>query len=403
MCHNADEFYTTAMTEVESCMAKQLHMGVRHQACSKSIKLPEQLLALLWLLRYTIHDSESFDRLCHFFYPDKLKAVEVQVEQEIFDPLWIVHYIIYPIMSIEYFLFDKKGSNTFDIYKKFYCKHQQYTHSRTKESIIYSLASIFIEILLENGENPDMITSNKNTQDITQYLRKSESILFNTTLYTLFFQALPHLIENNIELHHNIIFQNFVKKENFPTQRKWPETTSWKNFELLLPLKKDASSQVEVVTIKEYFMAIRTGNIALSTLIQKADCLPKENDVVEETEEERNLRERQEQKNYKENATSDEEDEKDDDEEGESDEEKNKKKDKKRKRESSSSSPRKKINKGEVVKKAREVETNIQAFQQRLQDENETKESLIALFEVTVKTNWDNLKEKIDDNLGPPK
>ena len=168
-----------------------------------------------------------------------------------------------------------------------------------------------------------------------------------------------------------------------------------------MPLKKDASSQVEAVTIKEYFKAIRTGNIALSTLIQKADCLPKENDVVEETEEERNLRERQEQKNYKENATSDEEDEEEDNEEGESDEEKNKKKDKKRKRESSS--PRKKINKGEVVKKAREVETNIQAFQQRLQDENETKESLIALFEVTVKTNWDNLKEKIDDNLGPPK
>jgi len=225
-----------------------------------------------------------------------------------------------------------------------------------------------------------------------------------TTLYTLFFQALPHLIENNIELHHNIIFQNFVKKENFPTQRKWPETTSWKNFELLLPLKKDASSQVEVVTIKEYFKAIRTGNIALSTLTQKADCLPKENDIIEETEEERKLRETDEKKNYKENTSSDEEDEKDDDEENESDKEKKKQKDKKRKGESSSSSsPRKKINKGEVVQKAREVETNIQAFQQRLQDENESKESLIALFEATGKTNWDNLKEKIEDNLGPPK
>jgi hypothetical protein len=58
-------------------------------------KLPEELLVLLWLLRYTVHDSESYHRLCHFFYPDKLKAVEVQVEQEFFDPLWIVHYIIY--------------------------------------------------------------------------------------------------------------------------------------------------------------------------------------------------------------------------------------------------------------------------------------------------------------------
>ncbi len=83
---------------------------------------------------------------------------------------------------------------------------------------------------------------------------------------------------------------------------------------------------------------------------------------------------------------------------------KTRKKIKKRKGESSSSSsPRKKINKGEVVKKAREVETNIQAFQQRLQDEDERKESLITLFEATVKTNWDKLRKKIEGNLGPPK
>ena len=83
---------------------------------------------------------------------------------------------------------------------------------------------------------------------------------------------------------------------------------------------------------------------------------------------------------------------------------KTRKKIKKRKGESSSSSsPRKKINKGEVVNKAREVETNIQAFRQRLQDETESKESLITLFEVTVKANWDNLRKKIEDNMGPPK
>jgi hypothetical protein len=176
------------------------------------------------------------------------------------------------------------------------------------------------------------------------------------------------------------------------------------NFELLLAITKDGSSQVQVVTIKEYFKAIRTGNIALLTLAQKADCLPKENDIIEETEEERKLRERDEKKNYTENASSDEEDEEDNDEESESDEEKKKKKDKKREGESSSSSsPRKKINKGEVVKMAKEVETNLQAFQQRLQDEDETKESLIALFQTTVKRNWDDLHKKIEDNLGPPK
>ncbi len=135
------------------------------------------------------------------------------VEHEMFDPVWIVHYIIHPIMTIEWTLLSKEGSKTYEIYEKFYCKHLQYTHSQTKESVIYSLASIFIMILLENGEEPLLIGSNKNIQDISEYLRKTETKLFRTTLYTVFFQALPHLIENNIEQHYEKIFKNFVKKD----------------------------------------------------------------------------------------------------------------------------------------------------------------------------------------------
>ncbi len=62
-------------------------------------------------------------------YLEKLNAVTIQMEQEMFDPLWIIHNILHPIMTIEWSLFDKKDSKTFDIYKKIYCKHQQYTHS----------------------------------------------------------------------------------------------------------------------------------------------------------------------------------------------------------------------------------------------------------------------------------
>ncbi len=51
----------------------------------------------------------------------------------------------------------------------------------------------------------------------------------------------------------------------------------------------------------------------------------------------------------------------------------------------------------------RQVETNIQAFEQRLQDEEETKESLITLFQTTIKSNWDKLRDKNFDNLGPQK
>jgi hypothetical protein len=109
-------------------------------------------------------------------------------------------------MTIKRSLFDNKESKTYDLYEENYCKHLQYTHSRTKESIIYSLVATFIEILLDNGENPLMIGSNKNTQEISQYLRTTETKSCNTTLYTVFFQALPHLIENNVENYHQIIF-----------------------------------------------------------------------------------------------------------------------------------------------------------------------------------------------------
>jgi hypothetical protein len=80
-------------------------------------------------------------------------------------------------------------------------------------------------------------------------------------------------------------------------QREWPSNTTWKNFELLLPIFKETASQPEIVTISKYFKAIRTGTVSLTTLLQKADRLPKDDDIIiEETEEEQKLIERNEKK-----------------------------------------------------------------------------------------------------------
>jgi hypothetical protein len=105
-------------------------------------------------------------------------------------------------------------------------------------------------------------------------------------------------------------------------------------------------------------------------------------------------------KNYRENSDSD------DDEESTEDGEK-KKKAKKRKNMfsfSSSSSPRKKINKKEeVVAMARQVETNLQTFEDILQRGVDNRESLLVLFQNTVKDKWKDLHDKIEDKFGVPR
>jgi hypothetical protein len=65
---------------------------------------------------------------------------------------------------------------------------------------------------------------------------------------------------------------------------------------MLKSIIKETASQPENVTISEYFKAIRPGTVSLATLLQKADGLPKDDDITEETEEERKLRERNEKK-----------------------------------------------------------------------------------------------------------
>jgi hypothetical protein len=106
-------------------------------------------------------------------------------------------------------------------------------------------------------------------------------------------------------------------------------------------------------------------------------------------------------KNYRENSDSD--DDEEDDEESTQDGEKRKKAKKRKNESSSSSSPRKKINKKEVVAMARQVETNLQTFVDILQRGVDNRESLLVLFQNTVKDKWKDLHDRIEDNFGVPR
>jgi hypothetical protein len=63
----------------------------------------------------------------------------------------------------------------------------------------------------------------------------------------------------------------------------------------------------------------------------------------------------------------------------------------------------KKINKKEVVTTARQVETNVQAFEETKQRGDQDRDMLLVLFQNTVKTNWKELHDKIKDKFGSSK
>jgi len=61
-----------------------LHYGIKHKYTkSKKIKVPSQLWTFLWMLRYCIHNKESFDNMRKFLAPDTFKTPESMRENPI--------------------------------------------------------------------------------------------------------------------------------------------------------------------------------------------------------------------------------------------------------------------------------------------------------------------------------
>ncbi len=133
-----------------------------------------------------------------------------------------------------------------------------------------------IKILLIFGDNPLFRTKNENTIGINKFLRdniktleqgenKSNDIIHHcTTLYELFFTALPALFEGNAKQHSKIIFSNFMPASDLGTSffHKYSSIT---NFSLLLPMKEQ--EKVKDVTLPDYFQGILDGKVSIHDLL----------------------------------------------------------------------------------------------------------------------------------------
>ena len=421
-CYDDEERRRQAISLIKKMKENKIHHGRKHLASNKVNALPENMLIYLWLLRYMIHDEDTLKRAIVFFSADKLPFVD-EDKRNIFHPDWIKSNIIQPTMDVMDLL-TTEASKTHQIFATQCGLSMSFISKRIKESILYAMTSEIIKTIVSNGYPPlflpDTDDQRQQIVSIQQQVSKmnSEDIWsVEQDLYTIFFQAIPYMIEKNIDSCWEGMLQHFYKSDDFVTDKSWPlkkseackKTAAGKpreynenidynpgmhHFNILLPLwKKDES--VEFLTISEFFTAIRIGNVPCKQLLLRP--LPTNN--VQEKTKKRHRPAVQ----YNENSDENEEEKNDDDEDSKDDNEEGETPIKKRAKRTRTTTPKasktmtvaKSAEKlqleNDMKKKITEMEETFEQLKQSLA-ENDTVKELFNKFE----DKWDIVKLKLD-------
>jgi len=288
-CKTTDQYYQAAYKEIDELGGKLIHYGVSNSTNTRKCKLPENLLILLWLLRYAIYDDLTLNNLKIYFSPDSIKDSR-DSPSPLYNPSWIKNYILIPCMTV-YDIFNQPAAKAREIYIKECIGNRNLLLKRSKESILHKLTATFIDIIITNGE-PEVTSTTQNMLDIKEYISKQntdENIAgFTEDYYTLFFTSIPQIIEGNVENHWRLIFKDFYQVGDFVTEKSWPVPASavsqtrgrskqlsdtiqgmpgMDRFQFNLPYVQD--DKTIPVTIKEFFFLYLAGNIPLAQLTQK--------------------------------------------------------------------------------------------------------------------------------------
>ena len=197
-------------------------MGNKHLSNQKRPKLPEDLLVLLWILRFGIHDNHSLSTAALFFSPDCIKTPSDSVDY-IYTPNWLETNIVHPAMQVYYLYDNDTDGDTFKIFNEYHMGPSEAIRKRYKESIPTNLLLQMIEILVQKGYPVLFPTKNANTIAIENQIdflnKQSQGNQFN--ILTVFFRSIEHIIEKNVKEYHHIIFQH-SKKTDFVGAKSWP-------------------------------------------------------------------------------------------------------------------------------------------------------------------------------------
>jgi hypothetical protein len=148
-------------------------MGKKHLSNQRRPKLPEDLLVLLWILRFGIHDNHSLSTAELFFSPDCIKTPSDSVDC-IYTPNWLKTNIVHPAMQVYYLFYNDTDCDTIKIFNEYYMGPTEAVQKRYKESILTNLLSQLIEILVEKGYPVLFPTKNANAIAIENQINFSE-------------------------------------------------------------------------------------------------------------------------------------------------------------------------------------------------------------------------------------
>lgn len=273
-----DIFNQTMFYLQELTPKKSIHLGRRHKSgTTKICRAPSNLLAILWLLQYSIYDTESLEQMITFFAPDTFKT-----NSKFANPDWLRQYILCPVVDVIDLLSNKTNLS---MAADSYMTSRKHQFTKFTDFITYTLTTTMISILLKFGDRPLFHHKNINTMGIGDYLRnnvknlarseyKTKDIMQHCkSVYELFFTALPGLLEKNAEQHGDLIFRNFRPKTELGVTF-FHKLSQIDEFVLHLPMKKE--DKYESVTLHDYFQGILNGQISIEDLKNESPSLAKE-------------------------------------------------------------------------------------------------------------------------------
>jgi hypothetical protein len=269
-----DDIYKQTINYLEELTpARKIHLGRAHKTGGTKIcRAPSNLLAILWLLQYSIYDENTLQDMIKFFATDTFKNNSKFVK-----PDWIRQFILNPVIDVIDLLSDNKSD--FYIAADSYIRSHKHQGAKFTDFVTYTLTTTLIHILLKFGDNPLLHTKNENTIAINKFLRdniksleqgenKTNNIIYHcTTLYELFFTALPAFFEGNAKQHSNIIFDNFMPANDLGTSF-FHKHSSITVFSLQLPMT--VQGEIKDVILPEYFQGILDGKVSIQDLLGKS-------------------------------------------------------------------------------------------------------------------------------------
>ena len=230
---------------------RTIHWG-RTQDSTKSPKVhaPTDLLTLLWILQYCIHDSDSLHKLKQYLAPDTFPSLALLSIK------FLTTYIVHPIMNISNIHVNQKGAFLNNkICEVYISSNDRSLFPKISEFILYSTASEFIKIMIHHGEDPVFCEPNEHAKIINLILNGQHSygptgstfdFYHARNLYEFFFSAVPDLISYFQEEYSNLLLYNFKPAKSHRTQSDFGPNTSRKNFALCLPVKNMAGIYINL-------------------------------------------------------------------------------------------------------------------------------------------------------------